>query len=144
MKIIEKTKGLELDEFMSNPLYAFLASDTDFNPCCSPVWFLWEEEKIWIISVKGDSFPKRIAKQPNCAISIVDWDRFSGKSIHAGFRGSASLKSFDSHRAERLLTKYLGDDKSSWNRRFLDFQSNAENVFVCFEPETVVLRDQSY
>jgi hypothetical protein len=144
MKIIEKSKNLDLDEFLSHPLYAFLASDSPSGSCCSPVWFLWEEEKVWIISVKGDSFSKRVAQQPKCAISIVDWDRASGKSIHAGLRGIANVQEFDPLRAERLLNKYLGNDKSQWNARFLDFQSDPENVFVCFVPEKVVLRDQSY
>ncbi|CAM3860932.1 pyridoxamine 5'-phosphate oxidase family protein [Vibrio aquimaris] len=144
MQIIEKSRNLDLDEFLSQPLYAFLASESQDGPCCSPVWFLWEDGKIWIISVKGDSFSKRVAQQPKSAISIVDWDRASGKSIHAGLRGIANVHEFDSSRAERLLNKYLGNDKSKWNARFIDFQSNSENVFVCFEPEKVVLRDQSY
>lgn len=144
MEIIEKSNNPNIDEFLSRPLYAFLASESASGPCCSPVWFLWENNEIWIIGVKNNSFPKRIAKQSRCAISIVDWDQVSGKSQHAGLRGKGSLEPFDIKRAERLLSKYLGSDKSKWNKRFLHFQSDPENVFVRFTPETLVLRDQSY
>lgn len=144
MKIIEKSTNLDVDEFLGRPLYAFLATDSTTGPCCSPVWFLWESNAIWIIGVKNDSFPKRITEQPLCAISIVDWNQISGMSQHMGLRGKGNLEPFDVRRAELLLTKYLGPDKSKWNKRFIHFQSDPENVFIRFMPESVVLRDQSY
>ncbi|GLQ70840.1 pyridoxamine 5'-phosphate oxidase family protein [Vibrio penaeicida] len=144
MEIIEQDDRLNLDEFLTRPLYAFLASMSGNGACCSPVWFLWEDKKIWIISVKGDSFAKRVNESPNCSISIVDWDKDSGKSQHIGLRGTAELDEFDKVKANRLLSKYLGSEVLKWPQRFVDFQNSPGNVLVRFTPKSVVVRDQSY
>ncbi|MCM3337886.1 pyridoxamine 5'-phosphate oxidase family protein [Paenibacillus sp. MER TA 81-3] len=53
------------------------------GPRDSPVWFHWERERIWIIGITStDSFPKRIQKNPKCAIGIVDFDLYRGLVLH--------------------------------------------------------------
>jgi Pyridoxamine 5'-phosphate oxidase len=146
MKLIhDRPRAVDLEEFLSRPLFAHLASGSEEGPRESPVWFLWEDGVVWIIgSLRDDSFPRRIECEPRCALGIVDFDPKHGVVHHVGMRGRASIEAFDRDRATRLLRRYLGDRVEAWDRRFQDTLDDADNVLVRFEPETIVARDQSY
>jgi hypothetical protein len=146
MKVIaDRTRTVELDEFLTRPLFAHLATLAADGPRDSPVWFLWEESCLWIIgSDRTDSFPSRLRRDGRCAVGIVDFDRSSGLVQHVGIRGHASVQQFDAERAQRLLARYLGEDHRRWDKRFLDTLGDPDNVFVRVVPDTVVARDVSY
>lgn len=134
-----------LEEILARPLFAHLATGSDLGPRESPVWFLWEDEAIWIIgNYKTDSFPVRIEREPRCAVGIVDFNRASGLVQHAGFRGRAQLQPHDAERLRRLLSRYLGASLEEWDERFVKILGDEDYVFVRFEPETAVVRDQSF
>lgn len=62
-----------------------------------------------------------------------------------GTRGRGTVEPFDEDRGERLLSQYLGSDKSDWDEQFRGLGDVAEKyAFIRFVPETVVERDQSY
>lgn len=84
----------------------------------SPVWYLWEENAIWLIGNTGDSFPKQIRKDGRCAIGIVDFDLSRGFLQHGGFRGHATVVPLDKELLYRLLRRYLGNDETTWNPQF--------------------------
>lgn len=156
MKIVQDTGShFELDEarsralmseILARPLFAHLATASEAgSPRESPVWFLWETEALWIIgNYRTDTFPTRIEREPRCAIGIVDYDRSTGLVQHLGFRGRARLEPHDAERMKRLLSRYLGRDLSQWDARFVEILEDADYIFVRFEPETAVVRDQSY
>ena len=148
MQIVGKrSESINLEEFLGRPLFAHLATDSKDGPRHSPVWFLWEEGALWIIAVLDENtFHERIRQNPRCAVGIVDFERESGLVQHVGFRGKATLQPWDVGRAKRLLARYLGEDETKWHReRFLEgLDDPANQLFVKFEPETVVVRDQSY
>lgn len=134
-----------LNELLTRPLFAHLATSSEFGPRESPVWFLWEDESIWIIgNYKTDTFPKRLEHEPRCALGIVEFDRANGLVQHVGFRGRAQLKPHDRKRLQRLLSRYLGEQMDDWDERFRKILGDADYVFICFVPETVVVRDQSF
>jgi hypothetical protein len=109
------------------------------------VWFLWEEAALWIIGSRAtDSFPRRIEREPRCAVGVVEFDGSTGLVHHVGLRGRATVEPFDADRARRLLIRYLGNDESAWDKPFRATLSDPMNVLVRFEPESVVARDQSY
>jgi hypothetical protein len=139
---------VEIDEFLARPLFAHLATALDGAPRDSPVWFLWEDEAIWIIASRAtDTFPDRIAQEPRCAIGIVDFDPACGLVQHVGFRGRATVEPFDAERAGRLLKRYLGDHEDAWDERFrstIADHADDGNVLVRFSPHTAVSRDVSY
>jgi hypothetical protein len=131
-----------LEEILARPLFAHLATDSAVGPRESPVWFLWEDEALWIIgNYKTDTFPARIER---CALGIVDFNRASGLVQHAGFRGQAQLRPHDTERLRRLLSRYLGANLEEWDERFVKILGDTDYVFVRFEPETAVVRDQSF
>lgn len=143
MKIIRDTgRSFDLEEFLSMPLVAHLSTVVEDAPRDSPVWFYWREKKLWIIGTASDTFPDRIRKNPKCAIGIVDINQHTGLFLHAGFRGTATVEPFDEIIANQLLSRYLGTEIEKWDPRFKKLDDS--NVLICFTPETVVVRDQSY
>jgi hypothetical protein len=149
MRLIRDRPGtVDPDEFLSRPLFAHLATESDEGPRESPVWFLWEDGAIWIIgSRRGDSFPARIERDPRCALGVVDFKRKDGLVHHVGMRGRASVEKFDPERARRLLQRYLDGPEDSWDSRFratLEHPQRESAVLVRFRPDTVVARDVSY
>jgi methenyltetrahydromethanopterin cyclohydrolase len=74
----------------------------------------------------------------------VDFERSSGLVQHVGFRGRAHLLPHDAEKLRRLLKRYLGQRTEDWDERFVEILGDEDYVFVCFVPETVVVRDQSY
>ncbi len=134
----------DLEEFLSRPLFAHLATASEHGPRESPVWFSWEGGAIWIIGDSGDTFPMRVERDPRCAVGIVDFDPATGLVQHAGFRGRATVGPFDRNRARRLFSRYLGEGETGWDEVFVEALGDPGLVFVRFEPETVVVRDQSY
>ena len=134
----------DLEKFLRRPLFAHLATASEHGPRVSPVWFSWEEGALWIIGDRADTFPGRIEEEPRCAVGIVDFDPGTGLVQHAGFRGSAAVEPFDRDRARRLFSRYLGKDRTGWDGMFVEALDDPGLVFVRFEPETVVVRDQSY
>lgn len=146
MKLIhDRPRTVDLNEFLSRPLFAHLASASEEGPRDSPVWFLWEDGAVWLIgSLRNDSFPRRIECEPRCSIGIVNFDRERGVVHHVGMRGRASVEPFDPDRASRLLRRYLGERVEAWDPRFRKTLEDRDNVPIRFSPETVVARDQSY
>jgi pyridoxamine 5'-phosphate oxidase-like protein len=154
MKIVLKTGShFDLDEesanrlmndVLSRPLFAHLATASEHGPRESPVWFLWEGGAIWIIgNHETDSFPSRISAEPRCALGIVDFDISKGIVQHVGFRGRASLEPHDRDRMEKIFTRYMGESKQ-WDSRFVKILDDMAYIFIRLEPDTVVVRDQSY
>jgi hypothetical protein len=143
MRIIRDTgRSFDLENFLSMPLVAHLSTAAEDSPRDSPVWFYWQDKKIWIIGTASDTFPDRIRKNSKCAIGIVDFNQHTGLFLHAGFRGTAIVKPFKKLIANKLLSRYMGPDFKKWDPRFKDLDDS--NVLICFSPETVVVRNQSY
>jgi hypothetical protein len=147
VKIIrDRPRSVDVEEFLTRPLFGHLSTTSEDGPRDSPVWFLWEERALWIIgSIHTDTFPARIARDARCAVGIIDFDRESGRVEHVGLRGRATVEPFDAGRAQRLLTRYLGTNQSAWDERFLHtLNGQDQEVLVRFVPETAVARDVSY
>jgi hypothetical protein len=154
MKIVNKT-GSRFDlgdegalslmrDILTRPLFAHLSTSSESGARESPVWFLWEGDALWIIgNYRTDSFPKRVERDPRCAVGIVDYDPATGLVQHVGFRGRARLQPHDAERMKRLLGRYLGEP-GRWDPRFVGILDDADYIFVSFDPETAVVRDQSY
>ena len=133
-----------MNEILARPLFGHLATASEHGPRESPVWFLWEAGIIWIIgNYQTDSFPKRIEREPRCAIGIINFEVSMGLVQHVGFRGQASLEPHDAERLTRLLSRYMGE-LERWDPRFVKILGDTDYVFIRFEPETAVVREQSY
>jgi len=146
MEVVENTLDVDVAAFLGRPLFCFLATVDDGAPRVSPLWFLWEDDAVWIVADTQRTYPHRIEQNPETAIAIVDFDRTTGTVQHVGMRGRATVEPHDPSRAERLLAKYLGPERAEWDdSRFPDPREWDDTMAtVRFDPDTVVARDQSY
>lgn len=144
MELIENTLEVDFEAFLARPLFCFLAQRSDSGPRVSPLWFLWADERVWLIAqIEGRSYPDRVQQDPATALTIVDFDPDTGRVEHVGMRGTASLEPYREEVAGRLLEKYLGTRREDWPAAFVDLDPDAYRLLE-FTPETVVARDQSY
>jgi len=134
----------DIDAFLAQPLMAHLATASDDGPRDSPVWFLWEQRALWLIGSSRDSFPRRVRAEKRCAVGVVDFQFARGLLRHVGIRGTAEIVALDPSRLHRLLSRYLGEDVSGWNPEFRRSVIDRLDLMVRIEPESIVVRDQSY
>lgn len=145
MRIVENTLEEGIERVLDRPLFCFLGTATPEGiPRVSPLWFLWEDECVWIIADTVEkSYATRVERTPETAAGIVDFEPTSGRVYHVGMRGRSTIEPMDDGRADRLLARYLGPDREAWDERFVDIDPERWGL-IRFEPETVVARDQSF
>jgi hypothetical protein len=143
MKVERSGSLFDLDTFLARPLIAHLATASPEGPRESPVWFLWEEGVVWLVGTFRDSFPKRISGEARCAIGFVEFAVDQGVLLHVGMRGTAAIERLDEARLNRLLRRYLGEEKT-WNPLFVETVIGKLDLMVRFAPDSVVMRNQSY
>ena len=131
----------DLDEFLSRPLYAHLAHDSENGPRESPVWFHWDGQAIWIIG--GTSFPQNLKREPRApSASWTGIRRRRANTLVCVVERTSSRR--PSGRGT-IFKKYFGPDEARWDPRFHeDIYGETGVPLVRFTPETVVVRDQSY
>ncbi len=142
MKLIQS--DFKVADVLDKPLMAHLASSSQNGPCSSPLWFLYEKEKIWLFGIDTDSFIQRLENNPRCALSIVDFDLEGGILRHVGIRGVAAVWPCDVARLKRFVGKYLGHNEKAWNEWFISNIVNPLNRMVEVEFDTVVAKDVSF
>lgn len=142
MKVVQK--DFEIEYVLNKPLMAHLASSQEGIPRGSPLWFLYEDQKIWLFGIDTDSFIKRLQVEPRCALTIVDFDLDRGVLRHVGVRGKATVTSANSARLNRFVGKYLGNDAEKWNEWFVTNIVNPLNRMVQVDLEAVVAKDVSF
>lgn len=145
MRIVEDTLDVGIEAVLERPLFCFLGTTTfEGLPRVSPLWFLWEDERIWIIADTVEkSYAKRVEKRSETALAVVDFDVGAGLVRHVGMRGEGSIRPLDRGRVDRLLVRYLGPDREEWDPMFHDLNPDRWGL-IRIEPDTVVARDQSY
>ncbi|GAB4229226.1 MAG: hypothetical protein Tsb0021_06940 [Chlamydiales bacterium] len=67
---LAKQKDFEFDVVLQKPLMAHLSTVEVDEPRDSPVWFILEEDCVWIFGTSKDSFVRRLEEEPRCATSI--------------------------------------------------------------------------
>jgi len=53
---------------------AHLATSCAKGPRDSPLWFLYEDQRIWLFGTDEDSFINRLHDEPRCALSVVEFN----------------------------------------------------------------------
>jgi hypothetical protein len=110
------------------------------------MWFIWEENAIWLLGSKDASSVGRINNDPRCAVEIVHFDNEAGILLHLGLRGSASIVPMMPDMFRRLLKRYLGD-QTNWNRWFIEnvvMIDDADGRLIRLKPDSVFTNNVSY
>ena len=135
------------DHILRLPLMANLATIGRDGPRNAPVWFIWEDEAIWLLGTATGSSVKRLEQDPRCAVEIVHYQNESGVLLHLGFRGTASIEPSSPDRFRRLLQKYLGPDQMTWNDWFIENIAQIDDPtgrMVRLAPESTFTNNVSY
>lgn len=129
------------------PLMANLATSSPDGPRNLPVWFLWEEDALWMPGDVRSGAVRRLGKDPRCAVEIVDFGCAEGRLAHLGLRGSGMVQEMDPDRFRRLLAKYLGPDQSTWNEWFLAdiaMIDDPDGRLIRLVPDSIFTNNVSY
>ena len=94
-----------------------------------------------------NTFHERVLGYPRVAVGIVDFDPAAGRLQHVGVRRVAMVAAWDDARASRLLRRCyrrLGGYREPPSSPNENATGRWPMVFVRVDPETVVVREQSY
>lgn len=134
-------------ELLSLPLMANLATVTeDGAPRNAPMWYLWEDDALWLLGDRQSSSVQRLASDARCAVEIVKFDNKGGVLLHLGLRGEATVESMRPELFRRLLAKYLGDE-AAWNAWFIETIARIEDEdgrLIKLVPESMFTNNVSY
>ena len=147
MQVSSMPTAFDPAEILARPLMATLSTVTaDGAPRNAPVWFLWEDGALWMLSDATASSAARIARDPRVAVEIVHYDNAAGILRHLGLRGRASVEPMDAALFRRLLTRYLGP-VPDWNPWFIDTVARIDDPtgrLIRLVPDTIFTNDVSY
>ncbi len=136
----------DVDAFLAQPLVARVATT---GPAVRPVWFLWEDGAFWWLTGSWSRLADQLRTEPAVALVVDTCDLTTGQVRQVQARGDAEVLPFDTDRARRTLSRYLGDDPARWDQgRFAISTSgmagSGEPAFVRLAPERLTARDLSF
>ncbi|MGP3967288.1 pyridoxamine 5'-phosphate oxidase family protein [Streptomyces sp. 6N223] len=135
----------DIDAFLAQPLTARVATD---GPTVRPVWFLWEDGAFWILTGPWTKLFHRVGADPRVALVVDVCDTGTGLVRQVIARGRAELVPFDVPRGRRKLVRYLGEDETRWDRRFVDYlhddPAERGTVWLRLAPASLKAQDLSY
>lgn len=140
-------RAFDPEAVLTLPLMAKLATVAgDGAPRNAPVWFIWEENALWMLGDDGGSSITRLQREPRCAVEIVHFDNAAGILLHCGLRGTATIEASSPARFHRLLLKYLGP-REQWNDWFIDTIAKTEdptNRMIKLVPASIFTNNVSF
>src|SRR2546429_3012356 len=104
----------DIDTFLAQPLTARVATN---GPTVRPTWYLWEDGAFWILTGPWTKLFGRITTDPAVAIVVDVCETDTGLVRQVIARGRAEVVPFDVPRGKRKLSRYLGADERSEERR---------------------------
>jgi hypothetical protein len=139
-----RQRDFDIELVLDKPVMAHLSSYCPEAPRDSPVWFLWEEERVWLFGTAEDSFVKRLEREPRCTIGIVDFSLEDGILRHVGLRGEARIDNICAQRRDCFVGRYLGHDSTLWNPWFKKNIVDPLDVMMEIIPHSIVAKDVSF
>ncbi|TDC22943.1 pyridoxamine 5'-phosphate oxidase family protein [Streptomyces sp. 8K308] len=137
--------AFDVDEFLAQPLTARIATA---GPTVRPVWFLWEGGAFWILTGPWARLTGLVADDPAVAIVVDVCEPATGLVRQVVARGRAELMPFDVARGRRKLARYLGEDESRWDERFVhylhDDPRQRGTVWLRLAPSSLRAQDLSF
>jgi nitroimidazol reductase NimA-like FMN-containing flavoprotein (pyridoxamine 5'-phosphate oxidase superfamily) len=132
----------DLDAFLARPFTARLATA---RPAVRPVWYLWEDERFFILVGPWNRVPADVTADPRVALVVDTCDLITGECLQVVARGTGELVPYDQARARRKLVRYLGPDPARWDERFRLYLTDApEAQLLRVTPTSLSARDLSF
>lgn len=134
----------DVDAFLAQPLVARVATA---DGTVRPVWFLWEDGAFWWLTGAYARLPELLAEDQRVSLVVDTCDLTTGQVRQVTAGGAAELVAFDTERARRKLSRYLGPDEERWDPgfrvRFL-LEPAHDTRFVRLVPQRLRSRDLSF
>lgn len=109
------------------------------QPHVVPVWFLWEDDLLWVSSFSSTRKVIDLEQNPKCAL-VVDLETAVEGLTAVMFEGRAELVSTPREvvrqRIERIYSKYLGSE-GLLEREPQSWLNSPENVLIKLTPTRV-------
>jgi hypothetical protein len=139
------SRSFDVGLFLQRPLTARLATN---GPTVRPVWFLWEDGAFWVLTGPWAHLLRRVRDDPAVTLVVDDCDLVTGRVRQVIARGEAELVPFDVPRGRRKLVRYLGEDESRWDDRFVrylhDDPARRGTIWLRLTPTSLIAHDLSY
>lgn len=136
----EKMSPHELNVFLAQPLHAVMATLPRTGPAqLSPVWFLYEDETLYVSIVSDCAKHRNLARDPRVSV-CVDGGRNDVRAVM--MYGNANLvTSGDVSEAMRwrIIEHYYESKDEA--RRYYDRIKTYPSVLVALEPNRLVSQD---
>jgi nitroimidazol reductase NimA-like FMN-containing flavoprotein (pyridoxamine 5'-phosphate oxidase superfamily) len=132
----------DVEAFLARPLTARLAT---VGPSVRPVWYLWEDFAFWILTGSWSRIPSQIKRDARVAIVIDTCDLRTGEVLRVVANGSAELLPYDTERGFRKLSRYLGNQETTWDDRFQRYLREVNEArWLRLSPTRLVATDLSF
>jgi hypothetical protein len=115
VRVHRRDDPFDVEAFLARPLTARLAA---LGPSVRPVWYLWEDSAFWVLTGSWSRMPSLIERDARVALVIDTCDLRNGEVLQVVATGNAELLPYDGDRGFRKLSRYLGDDETTWDDRF--------------------------
>lgn len=130
----------QAEEFLARPILGRLATASrEGQPHVVPVWFLWEEDAVWISSYRSTRKVIDLERNPKCAI-VVDVEEAIGGLSAVTLEGRAELVNTPvdkvKKRIEHIYIKYLGED-GVLEKDPQEWLNSPENVLIKLTPTRI-------
>jgi len=121
-------------------------SAADGSPRTAPVWYHWEDGALCMLGSTDNASTKRVSADPRVSVEITDFDAASGRLLHLGLRGHATVAAMDQALFERLLARYLGP-KDDWNPWFIANVARIDDPkgrLILLRPDSIFTNNVSF
>ncbi len=135
----------EIDSFLGNGKMIMRLATVDSNgdPVIHPVWYLFEENRIYLFTRKGTQKLHNISRKGSVYFSI-DTDTMPNKGVKG--KGTARLISEEDKRVslgEKIVRKYVGDSETEYAKALLQFVRGSKSIVVEIVPRYYTVWDYS-
>jgi hypothetical protein len=89
-------RDFDVDRFLARPLTARLATA---RPAVRPVWYLWEDDRFWILIGPWNRILSDVTADGNVASTVDTCDLATGECLQVIVRGHGEVVAFDTSAA---------------------------------------------
>ena len=136
----------EIEEFLSTPKVARIATIQDGKPHVVPVWYYYDGTNILVSTTKGARKAKNLQTNPHVSITIDDVE---GKLEDISFlnakaviiEGTGELKDDDTNNsfAKKMYERYVG--KNALSNPMVQFSVNLPRYVLVVKPTKIISWD---